>query len=269
MTDQPPAWASLLSSIAAILNAIAWPIVVVWILTSHRRRIAVLIRVLTHKLSSAKKVKVGQFEVEAFADELKDAVTEAGAEAGAETATNTPKTVPEKQLKAAEAIKKKARATQLPKDVVLETVRRQIYDLAAQYEIARAQMQSGPIRTRTMNEIAAGMRALALAALPLRRELTQSESVGRRLAAICILQIEPRARYFRWLIERIKVENQAFVLYQASIAILESVKKKFYINPEETRKMIQDSIQAVSSYPGGDPDRNTLEVLEEALSLVS
>jgi hypothetical protein len=119
-----------------------------------------------------------------------------------------------------------------------------------------------------MNEIAAGMRTLAFEALPLRTELTRSDSPGRRLAAICILQIEPRPRYFRWLIERLITENQAFLLFQLSVALLEHIRKGFYINPIEARSAIARAISAISAYPGGKPDENTLDMLNEALSLV-
>ena len=129
-------------------------------------------------------------------------------------------------------------------------------------------MPGSQLRTRKMNEIAAGMRTLALAGLPLRTELTKSDSVGMRLAAICMLQVEPRPRYFRWLIQRIKTEAHAFVIYQASVAVLELVKKRLFINVDEVRSEIIGAIQVVSSYAGGTPDQNTLDALNEALSLV-
>jgi len=119
-----------------------------------------------------------------------------------------------------------------------------------------------------MNEIAAGMRTLALAGLPLRTELTRSEKAGRRLAAICMLQVAPRPRYFRWLIDRLNTEDQAFVLFQAAVAILELVKKGFYVNVDETRSAIKDAIGVISAFQGGQPDQNTLDALMEALEQV-
>ncbi len=265
MTDQPASLASLLSSIAAILNAIAWPGVTAWFLCSHRKQIGFLLRVLGRKLYSAKKVKVGQVEFEAFADELKESVSEASELAGGE---EIQKEVPEKQLRAAKSLQEKVRTAHLPESRVREAVKKQIYDLARDYENVRAELPSGSIRTRKMDQIAAGMRTLALAGLPLRTLLTRSESVGRRLAAICMLQIEPRQSYFRWLIERYKVENQPFIFYQSAIAILEYVRKGIYANRDEVRSAILDSIHVISSFRGGNPDQNTLEVLNEALSLL-
>jgi len=263
MSDQPPSWAALLSSIAAVLSAMAWPGVAAWFLFSNRIRIAFLLKVLSRKLSSAKKLKFGQFELE---EELEEAVSEAGAEI---TDVDTSRTVPENQVHAAESLKKKVINSSIPRSEVLEAVRAQIYDLADQYEFVRDHMASGPLRTRRMNEIAAGMRTLALAALPLRTELTRSKKVGQRLAAICILQVQPRPRYFRWLIDRVKTEDQAFVLFQAAVAVLELVKKRLYVNADEARSAINEGIRTISAFKGGPPDQNTLDALNEALGLLN
>lgn len=262
MTDQPTSWAALFSSIAAILSAIAWPGVVAWFLFVNRIRIAFLLKVLGRKLSSARKLKVGQFELE---EELEEAVSEAGANVDE---ADTSKTVPKDQLQAAVTLKEKVVDFSVPKSEVLEAVRGQVFDLAEQYESVRADMPSGPLRTRRMNEIAAGMRTLALAGLPLRTKLTKSEKPGMRLAAICMLQVEPRPRYFRWLIDRLKTESQAFILFQAALAILELVRKKSYVNADETRSAINDAIRVISAFQGGPPDQNTLDALNEALELI-
>ena len=262
MTDQPTSWAALLSSIASVLSAIAWPGVVAWFLFANRIRIAFLLKVLGRKLSSAKKLKVGQFELE---EELEEAVSEAGEKIDE---ADTSKAVPKNQLQAAADLRKKVIGSSVPKAEALEAVRDQIFELAEQYESVRAGMPSGPQRTRRMNEIAAGMRTLALAGLPLRTELTRSEKAGRRLAAICMLQVAPRPRYFRWLIDRLNTEDQAFVLFQAAVAILELVKKGFYVNVDETRSAIKDAIGVISAFQGGQPDQNTLDALMEALEQV-
>jgi hypothetical protein len=245
MTDQPTSLAALLSSIAAILTAIAWPGVVAWFLFVNRIRIAFLLKVFGHKLSSAKKLKLGQFELE---EELEEAVSEAGAKVKEADTSNS---VPKNQLQDAKDLRKKVINSSIPKSEVLEAVRDQIFDLADQYESVRAHMPSGYERTRKMNEIAAGMRTLALAGLPLRTKLTRSEIVGQKLAAICMLQVEPRPRYFRWLIDRLKTENQAFVLFQAALAILELVKKSLYVNADEVRSAINDVIGVISAFQAG------------------
>jgi len=83
-----------------------------------------------------------------------------------------------------------------------------------------------------------------------------------------MLQVEPRPRYFRWLIDRLRTESQAFILFQAALAVLELVKKRFYVNVDETRSAIIDAITVISGYQGGPPDQNTLDALREALEQV-
>lgn len=264
----PPAStvAPVLSGVAAILSAVAWPIVVGSFLIFNRVRIAVLLRVLERKFSSAKKLKVGQFEVEAYEEELNEAVSEA--EAKAEAIPQSVRAVPEAQVIAAQNLKVRTEKARLPQATVRASVKKQIYQLAAQYDKLRNSMNGGPERTKRMNEIAAAMRTLALTGVLLRTELMRSASVGRRLAAICILQVAPRRSYFYWLIERIRVEQQAFVLYQASLAILEFVRRQRYTDAALVRAAIESSIKHVSSFSGGMPDQNTLEVLNLALGYV-
>jgi hypothetical protein len=179
LTDQPVSFASVLSSIGAILHAVPWPAVAAWFLFSNRKEVSVLLKVFGGKLSSAKKLKFGQLELD---EELEEAVSEAGAQAR-DTDTKS-RTVPENQLHAALILREKVSDAEIPQSKVLEAVSRQILDLADQYDNVRKELGSGPLRTGKMNEIAAGMRTLALAGLPLRTQLTRSESVGRRLAAI-------------------------------------------------------------------------------------
>jgi len=265
MADQASSWTSILPSLAAILNAVAWPAVALYILLDHRVQISRLLQVLEKKLNSAKKVKLAQIEISDFENEADKAIVEA--REGVDD-SKTPQEILQGQIKAAVNFDSKIDPEPASESRALETVRRRIFALAGEYEKVRKEMPSGPLRTRKMNEISAAMRTLALAGLPLRTSLVKSNSVGKRLAAICMLQVEPRPRYFRWLVERIKAEDQAFILFQASLAILETVKRGFYINPTETRYSIEDAIRVVSSFPGGQPDRNTIDVLNEALSSV-
>jgi hypothetical protein len=261
LADQSATTAVLLNSIAALVGAIAWPAVAAWFLFTHRSGVSDLLKIFGKKLSNAKKVKFGQIELE---EELEEHVRDAreGASAGV-----TEKTVPAEQIQAAVELRDRIRSADVPRSAVLETVKRQIMDLAMEYETTRQKMPSGLVRTRRMNEIAAGMRALALTALPLRSEFSQSDSVGQRLAAICMLQIAPTYTFFDWLIERVQKEKQPFVFYQAAVAILEFVRNGSYPDGEAVRAAIKGAIDAISSFKG-EPDKNTIDVLSEALFLV-
>lgn len=234
--------------------------------TGLARGVRWIFRPSPHPRSLAGKVKVWQLELDEFEEEVKDVVIQAGEEVSSDLSS---KSIPTGQVEAAKSLEAKVRTAGIPVSRALDTVRREIYELAREYEITRASGPSNASRTRKMNEIAAGMRTLAIAGKALRTELTRSDSVGRRLAAVCMLQVEPRPRYFKWLIERVKTETQPFVFYQAAVAILEMVAKKLYINPDDARSEIKSALNVISGFKGGQPDQNTIDALNEALMLLT
>jgi hypothetical protein len=262
LVDQSASTAALLTSIAAVITAIAWPAVAAWFFFTHRSGLSHLLEIFGTKMSTAKKLKFGQIELE---EELEVGIRDAreGASVG-----ELPKTVPEEQIQAALDLRDTIRKTDVPRTAVLETIQRQINDLAVEYEATRQKMPTGVLRTRRMNEIAAGMRALALTALPLRAELARSQSTGQRLAVICILQVSPSSSYFEWLIDRFKKESEPFVFYQAAMAVLEFVRQEVYSDADAVRSAIKDAIGVISSFKDGEPDRRTLDILNESLFLV-
>lgn len=277
LIDPPAVQPSVLSGIAAILQAVTWPAVAAWFLFAHRVRVAALLDVLERKLSSAKKVKAGPLELEENERVIQEVVDRARSQispaesksidsAGeSEDATKQIRDA----IKDATSLDERIEEKQLSEAATRFAVRKALFGLADEYDILRARMsESSPVRTTKMNEIAAAMRALALEGSQFRAELTRSTSAGQRLAAICILQVEPRPRYFHWLVQRVESEPHAFVLFQAALAILEHVKRGFYVNPGQTRSEIENAIQKVSAFTGGTPDQNTLYVLKQALSLV-
>jgi hypothetical protein len=276
LTDPLTSWASFITSIAEVLKAVAWPLVAAFFLIAYRVRITFLLKVLGRKLSAAKKIKAGPVEVDTGEELVKEAVDSARSQAASAAPLKDdaakPRDDPDEQiknaLKDAANLDKRLEEAKTPESAAKFAVRKAIFRLAEEYDALRSKMPSSPSRTTKMNEIAAGMRTLAFEGLSLRTELTRSNSAGQRLAAICMLQVEPRPRYLRWLIERVKSETQAFVLFQASLAIREHVKKGFYVDPGETRSEILEALDIVSAFPGGKPDQNTLDVLNESLSLL-
>jgi hypothetical protein len=254
-------WAALVAAIAELLKAMAWPIVVVVVLVIYRARIGSLIEVLTKKLEAATKLKAGQFEIESKEQEVKRVL-----EATSKTASdNIQEKIPEEQIRAAGEVERLLEDGQSSAQGV---VSRQIKLLVKEYEDIRNRMSQGQQRTRRMNEVAAKMRALGLAARPLVRSLQSGQTAGERLAAICILQVAPEFGYFDWLIQRIKSEKQAFIFFQAAIAVLELVKAGMYTNKSTIKAAIEDARQHIASFRDGVPDQNTIDVLTTAISLL-
>ncbi len=261
MIGDPSLTPTTLGGIAAILQAIAWPCVAVAFFLVYRSKLASIFDILAVKLRDAKHVKAGQIEIDTE-EAIHRAVSEAGERASNEQFL---KAIPDEQIRAAQAVGEQLKAAPIAFSHKLDFVHTQAYDLVNQYEAARREMHPGPTRTRKMNEIAAKMRALSIAAYPLLPVLMGGKIPGERLAAICVLQVRPELGYFDWLIERVMNESQPFLFFQASVAILELVKSHPYLHPEIAGRSIREALEKISNFQGGPPDQNTIEVLEEAL----
>jgi len=253
---------TLLSSIAAILQAVAWPLVALVFFVLYRRRISSLLDIFGEKLSEATRFKAWQLELDSTTEDIKQVVEKASNTADPD---HTLGIVSRSQIAAAEEVRDRIHNSPIPDARALPAVREQLYALIQEYDDARRNLQPGFVRTKKMTGIVAGMRALSLAALSLLAQLTGEKSTGARLAAICMLQISPDPDYFDWLIERLKHEDQAFVLCQAAVAILELVQSGKLKDKVKANKAISEAIQHISGY-NGHPDQNTLEILQSALA---
>ena len=109
-------------------------------------------------------------------------------------------------------------------DLALKTgLKEQAFALATQYEQLRTDMPAGTARTRKMELVMTQMRTLGTFLYPLLPELTVSDSPGRRLLGIAILQATPTPDYFEWLADR-QGNEQPFVGYHAAVAMLAAAR---------------------------------------------
>ncbi len=134
-----------------------------------------------------------------------------------------------------------------------EVARRDVAELATEYERLRRSMTPGDERTRRMEVISSRMRALALSTYPLLDELSTSQSAGHRLAAVSTLQAIPDARFVPWLGERIVVEKP-FIGYHAALALLSAART---LEPAAL-PAVRAAVERVrSARLRSDTDRNT------------
>ena len=82
---------------------------------------------------------------------------------------------------------------------LLTAAKQPVVELAREYEEIRIHIPEGRERTSKMEAAIAQMRGLAGAPHSLLKELTSSDSLGERLAAIAILQKKPDPAYLDWL----------------------------------------------------------------------
>jgi hypothetical protein len=234
-----------LNATAALLQAIAWPFVLLLALLVYRRPIAKL-------LENMKSVKLGN-----FAAEVQNAVTrEAASLIGADPAEEAKEVTPE-QIEAADRVRRLAARDGF------SAAREEMLALARKYELLRATMPEGKSRTRTLDALVLQMRTLGLACQPFLPEFANSNSPGERLAAIALLQVKPDPAYCDWLARRLK-EEEPFIVYHAAVALLAAVRHADQ-SQRRSLKSLEHTIQEVreSVPPGSNRHRVLGQVLDE------
>jgi hypothetical protein len=145
----------------------------------------------------------------------------------------------------------------------LEETRRQVSELALEYEKLRRDLPPGDPRTRRMEIVASRMRTLALSAYPLITELASSDSPGLRLAAVSILEAVPRTDHLVWLAQRLNAERP-FIGYHAALALLVAARMLEVKDLPKVREAISEARRAFIGY---NTDRDiTLRYAEDEIA---
>ncbi|HEY4087885.1 MAG TPA: hypothetical protein VGM43_18220 [Bryobacteraceae bacterium] len=249
IVESPPdgSGAQLIKAIADLIAAIAWPLVILFLVLTQRKRIGEFLATFTAKFQASTRIKIW---------DIVDLDLSQTAQ-HAEQRTDVPREVPTEQRQAATRVSGLVSETELP------NLEARLAAMAREYEATRAGMAPGPGRTRAFNVTMSKMRVLALAAKPLLRKFSSnSESAGLRLAAIAILQMSPDMEYVNWLVERMGTE-QPFVFFQASNALLSAVRAFGSTHGAQLKAAIERALETVHAFHG-TPDVNTIETLELA-----
>lgn len=248
-----------LQGVAAILSAILWPIVLSAILLAYRRQVRDLLHVMIGKVDRAKQIRFGVLEI------AENLIETAIAQAPVEALKQDP--ISAKQVVHATDLGDALRASGVQGRESSRLARRQLITLARDFDNVYAHMARGDERTRKLDEIVAKMRALAVVAKPGASALMRSRQAGQRLAAIAILQVSPDFSYSHWLSERAKLEVP-FLFFHAAIAMRQIVLSGTSFDADLLLADAQSALEAVRSFRGGQPDRETIEVLEDTIRRV-
>lgn len=197
--------AELLKAFADLIGAVAWPTVILIVVLTHRPAIGrILDNLESFSLPGGIEGKI-RHQVDREARQILKGNPEARRQLSS------------RHLEAAERVQQLASRTDL------DSVRRQVMELAGEYESIRAVMSAGDERTRRMEVVATKLRTFAIAAEPLLPELVNSSSPGELLAAVMVLQVRPKLEYLGWLADRFRVERP-FIQYHAGVALLSAAR---------------------------------------------
>ena len=272
VTERASYLGGILTGVAAICSAVVWPLLIGTILWWFREPAAELLKAAVGVAEGATRFKIWQIEfdkdVQQKIAQSESAALGASPVAAAHTAaaeTRLAATIPGGEVAAATGVRSllDAAPNSTLRKAAEAAIKTRMLGFAQEYETTRASMHAGPERTRAMNAVVAKMRTLALAAdLFLDEFMNSASSPGRRLAAICILQMKPEMRAVPWLVDRMRLE-QPFVFFHASVALLNTVRR---FGPAPTlADALRTALAQVQSF-GENADANTIRSLTLAQS---
>jgi hypothetical protein len=242
--------AEYVSVFSELVRAAAWPLLFGILVITQRRPLGRLLEALIELVQHSNHIKLGDMidvEVDRSAKEAQN------------------REVPAVEVTPNE-IEAAARVGRIAESSDLSTIRARMLEFAREYEATRSNMKPSPDRTRAMNAIVAKMRTLGIAATPLLREFAHDKSSpGKRLAALAILELAPDLNYLGWIVERMSNE-QPFILFHASLVLLAMVRSYGTQSRQELGTAVNRSLDVVKSFSGGPPDRNTVDILQLALT---
>jgi hypothetical protein len=245
-------YAKLLTSVAALFGALAWPgafLVVVFVFRGELKSALNKIPLMLDRVKKATLAGVA-LELDRVADaEVKDDTDKTGK-------------ITAQQVEAAARIEIETR------EVGSHALLRELDKLCLEYDSLRRTLPSGVARTRAMTRVLVKMRTLAPRLIDFLDTYKSSGSPGSRLAAIAMMQMVPRSADLEWLRDRFSFE-QPFLFYHAALA-LQNVANVDNTSKERQRlrEVTQQALSAIKSFVGV-PDQNTVQVLESLLSDLS
>ena len=234
--------AALITALAALVAALAWPATVLCILLLFRGKVAVAFDRLPSVLDRMNKIKLGAVEAEL--------------ERQAQSVPEDPRAAEQispQQIQAAAKVETQARSLDE------QSLRDKIQQLCFEYETIRKVLPSSPGRTRAMTQTVVKMRTLGPAVADWIDELKQSAVAGNRLMAIAIMQIMPDRTDVDWLVERFRGEKP-FVFFQAASALKIASQSANPVLAAKAREGAATA-RAIMNEFQGPKDANTMRVL--------
>ncbi|MEA5160708.1 hypothetical protein U5903_07970 [Cereibacter johrii] len=240
-------WAKLLTAVAAVLSAVAWPLALFLtaflfrdVLRSAINRIpSILDRVKTASIAGVR------VELERVADAEKED------EAGKVTPN-------QKEVAARIAVEKS--------DLGSQPLLKELDRLCLEFDALRRNLPSGDIRTRAMTRVMVQMRSLSPSLIEFIDAYKGSGSAGSRLAAIAMMQMVPTSADVGWLEGRFK-SDPPFIFYHAALALQNALD-----SPDTSERRLQEireaarrALERVRSF-SGTPDHSTVEVLKTMIA---
>ncbi|WP_138919542.1 hypothetical protein [Oceanicola sp. S124] len=236
-------WAKLLTAVAAVLSAVAWPLALFLTAFLFRKALRSAIERIPSMLDRVKTASVAGMKVE-----LERLVA-------AEKEDKAGKVTPNQKEVAARIAFEKS-------DIGSQPLLNELDRLCLEFDHLRRTLPSGAIRTRAMTRILVQMRSLSLSLIEFLDAYKGSGSQGSRLAAVAMMQMVPASADVDWLEGRFR-SDPPFIFYHAALALQNILDSPDVSDRrlQETREAARRALERVKSF-SGTPDHSTIEVLE-------
>lgn len=229
--------AKLITAIASLLGAIAWP-------TAFLIALLVFRKPLKEQLGRLRKGKVGFVEVE----------LEQIASVAAQTTTDASGAVTVEQVKSAARIESRSG------DIGETELLRQLNQLSFEYDTLRRTLPSGHERSVAMTRVLVQMRAIGPSIAHRIDVYKNSHSGGDRLAAIAIMQMRPDTADIPWLVQRFR-EDHPFIFYHATLALQNLANLPDEAIHGRVQRAAAEALAILKSFDG-EQDKNSVALLE-------
>lgn len=236
-------WAKLLTAVAAVLGAVAWPSALFLTALLFKDVLRSAINRIPSMFDRVKTASIAGVKVEL--DRVADAEKE-------ETAGKV--TPNQKEVAARIAVEKS--------DLGTPPLLKELDRLCLEFDALRRNLPSGDIRTRAMTRIVVQMRSLSPSLIEFLDTYKGSGSAGSRLAAIAMMQMVPTSADVGWLESRFS-SDPPFLFYHAALALQNALDSAVASEKrlQEIRNAAGRALERVKSFDG-TPDHSTIEVLE-------
>ena len=231
--------ASLISSFAALLGAIAWPAAFLTALFIFRKPFREL-------LGRVRKGKVGFVEVELE-----------------HVALATERTLDASGAITVEQVHSAARIEARAEDIGETELLRQLDKLCLEYDALRRALPPSNERTRAMTQVLVKMRSVGPSVMDSINVYKGSGSPGSTLAAIAMMQMVPRRGDLNWLLNRFR-EPQPFIFYHAALALTNIANTTSGHERENVIDVAKRALEIVNEFDGV-VDENTVSVLNSII----
>lgn len=235
-------WAKLITAVAALLGAVAWPAAVATLLIVFRQEIRNALAKIPSVIDRMRALKLGAVatELDRVADQAVARAQSTGAISVAEVETAA------LISRDSAAIGELALAEQLDR-------------LCIEYDTIRRVMPPSDRRTSAMTRVLVRMRSLGPSISSRISAYASSGSPGSRLAAVAMMQMEPNKADLSWLVERFRNEHP-FIFYHAALA-LQNVANDGDVERLAATKAAAAEALAILEDFDGEPDASSVHVL--------